>query len=67
MVKTRNALWTAAEARPGTVTNLIVGLLVEPEGLDLKPQLVLFNPWEEPRAGVCQVGVCQTSEGNVGH
>lgn len=27
----------------GTFTNLIAGLLVKPEGIKLKPQLVLFS------------------------
>jgi len=47
----------------GTLTNPIAGLLVESEGLELKPQLVLFKSWEEMGAGICQVSISKTSVG----
>lgn len=47
----------------GKSANLIARLLVEPKCIQLKPQLVLCNSWEETGAGVCQVSISKASVG----
>lgn len=47
--------------RQNAVWNLIAGFMVEPEGVNLKPEPVLFNSWQEMGTGVCEVGISNTS------
>lgn len=41
-------------------SNLVAGLLVELKGINLEPQLVFLNSWQEMGGGFCQVSIDKT-------